>query len=814
MQTLLQQHEENYRSALLGQSGVPAPVYGAITSYTSHVLNQPVLTWRDAFAKKPAELIRHCQQLSDVMLLNPHPLYGSHNPNKPYQSEVAAGKLRRDDYDPMLLLFGQGPVLPLKDNHFFEEAKKTLIAQIIGQPIEFSASNISQAFAKQSILDDADRGAAMLTQALFGQMASEGDGAARALINPKIKVPKAPDDWLAYATGVEQVEGIMTKLLKHLTFQPSFRRMVRATLGHKFDLNAQAVHLDVRKGTELVAEPVHPNQVRWLSGGRPIETLHDPSVFACQVNDYMTLSELFNRYGTTYFTKPGTGLKGVFSFFESLENTRKYGLPYYDPHASYFTEQGYSALWTPDGSAVPMQYNWMNNLFYPAYYMGNRLQRQMLVQRNYFTMLREKRFLVHKVENGQRSRPTKREIEAWRVNRANISHSIDFSPLADKDKGAGGLVMTYGKPELWTFLRVGHADFFDIGPYEHQPDWATDTSERDRINWPIALRVSYDKSMVKLGEEDAVKVNILHQKINQFVAGMGYEEALIVDDVHGHDPITYLYNIKQSGVVRIDSSEYERNNPAALKHLTTVKVSNDLKQIADLFMMIRTIKQGYEVRVGNGADVQGAGNPYQSATKQQMNLAGQQLLNVDFNMEHNDLMTQVLQTAADILKFLYAKDADMVVRLSEREQQVLRLTTSLSLADFGIYLQSGKSLADKKQLLTEMVKIMAASASAEEYEALMTIQVEDNPTEGLAKLRQINQQQQQRKADEAAAGQKTAEIQLQQQREKQQFDLALQEKKNEGDKAVAEINERKELKLKEMELDYKREHENESTNKS
>lgn len=720
----------------------------------------PILVWRDEYATNPQAFINLCRYISDYMYLGPHPLYGPHNPNRPEMYGIVDGKINSRDYEPMMRLFGDVSAIGVKDNHFFHTGEETLSSQVLSQPFDFSARNINTAFALEKILDDSKKGAQIGIQQLLASMQAAGDAGLQQLQNPKVKLPKTPDDWLNYATGQEQIEGIMYKLLQHNNNRCDFQTIAKQALEHKFRVNAQFAMIDPQNG-DVNIKSLHPDAVRWMAG-KPVETLEDPSVFAVQVSDYMTPTELVNTYGVGRLNT-GTGVKGAFRYVDGMLD--KYKNVGYDPMGTYWSERGISAdtgNYCMDDSAreyTTQQVNWMQTRFYPRWGVRSKLMAQILVQKNYFLMQFEKRFFVEKVEKGVRSPATDKELKNWQSNRANVEYDIDFTPVGDTQIPKRSNVKTYSRPRIMSFTRAGHDGFFDIGHYQYGPDFDSDKQERDKIGWPIKGQISYKKSMATLGHEDAIRVNALMQKIDLFMGGIGHETALVISKTQGKDPVSYLYNGKMTGVIEVDPTKYQSGNQAEFQHLKTIQLGSEIESMVKLQAAADAIVTGYLRRIGAGPDVQGNGNPYQSGKQQQLNLAGQQLLNITFNWEHWKFMSQLLQGAADVDKVFFAKDEQVALLLGKGEIQVLKLTTELRTADFAIYLKPGADLAKKKQALDQLVQMLMQSGGAEEAEGLMAIILSDNPDVGFAQYRQILGQIMERQASSQQSAAQAAQIQ-------------------------------------------------------
>lgn len=772
------------------------------------VLDQPLFYWDDAFLTNRKLLIEFLRQISDSMALSVHPLMGSHNANNVDIYDAVRGKLNKRDYDPLLRLFGEESAVGVKDNHFFHGGEKTLTAQILRQPFDFRAQNISTEFARQSILDDSKKGAEIGVQGMIQQLLAEGEGGVAPLRNPKVKLPRTGGEYLDMLTGQEQVEAIITKLLRHTDRRHDFQDIGRKASYHKFRINAEFAFVDVENG-EVIPRILHPMQVRWLAG-KAVETLTDPAVLAVQVSDYMTPTELKNRLGTKLNT--GTGIEGVRAYVNMLldsQGGRSYDLPGYDRHGGYWNEMGQStgALMGSDArygitagrSYTAEQRSWMNALFYPTR-QGNRMLTNLRVERNFFTMQREKRFSVERISrSGQRTPATDRELKNWLTDgqRGVLDYEIDYSPVANDTPLTGrDNIKTYTRPEMWAFTRIGHDAFVDIGPYRYQPSFDEDTTDRARTNWPVVAQISYEKSMATLGRNDAVRADVLMQKIDMFMAGLGYEDALVIDDAQQKDPISYRYNAKMSGLIRIDSTKYQMGNPAALKNLSVVKLSNETQQIQELFAMVAQRSSEYRTRIGAGDDVSGMASPYQSGKQQQMNIAGQKLLNVEYNFEHTKFMNALLQCCADVCKFHYAKDEQITV-LGEREREVLMLTSKLSLADYAIYLQSGQVMADKKQALDQLTSQLMQSGGAEDAEALMQIILSDNPAQGYAEYRKIRAGIVERQQAQAEQQNELAKAQMADNQEERKLKITLEQMKIDSAERIQK-----------MKMDEQREREN------
>ncbi|RYC70691.1 PspA/IM30 family protein [Spirosoma sordidisoli] len=790
-------HQNAYNAYVSRHDQLPWQYQASSEARQKQLFDQPILVWNDEFNTNPLLLVEFLRRVSDYMLLNPHPLYGNHNPNHARLYDVVAGKLNRSDYEPLMKLFGEEPALGVKDNHFFHGAEKTILSQILAQPFQFGVRNINTDFAQKSILDDAKKGAKLAMQSMLQTMYAQGEGHVAPVIDPNIQLPKTTDEWLSFATGQEQVQGIVYDLLQDIDARCSFQDIGRKSLKHKFRVNGQFAFTEVKNG-RVCARALTPAEVRWMAG-KPVEQLSDPAVFGIQVNEYMTPTELINTFGTGQLAT-GTGVKGALRYVEKLfeRNAPRIG---YDPYGTYWSSRGISADTTnycldENRDYTSTEVNWMRNLFYPMRGTGKLLV-NMLVQHNFFTMLREKRFMVERVDrDGTRSPATDRELKSWQTARSGgIGYDIDFTPIGTKLPSRAN-VKVYARPQLWSFKRIGHDSFIDIGPYKYQPDFDEDTQERDKIYWPVVGRISYEKSMARLGEDDAARGNVLMQRVDMFLADMGYDKALIIDDTQGKNAVAYRYNAKMTGVVKIDSTKYQPGNMAGLQHLKTIELSNASEQLKVAWQMFRDWQTSYEIRVGAGPDVQGQTSPYSSGKQQQLNIANQKQLNIDFNWEHSQFMNELLQTCADVSKFHYAVDNQALMVISKNEQKILQLTRELRSADFAIRLESGQLLSDTKQALDQLVTLLMQSGGSDDAEALMQIILSPNPSVGYANYR---------KAREAVA--ERASAQAQQEGQLAQMQLADKQAQRDHEKELLRMEIEKDILVAQMRVADNREKE-------
>ncbi|SOD80899.1 hypothetical protein [Spirosoma fluviale] len=725
----------------------------------------PVILWDDKYYKQPKKLIDLFRRVSDFQLFNPHLLWAFDNPNQEYLFDIVDGKLRMDDYYLADNLFGDVGPVPTKDNNFFHGAKSALMGQVLSHAFQFAVKNLNTKFAQEAIAEQSRAGAKVLTQGLIEAAGDRGMNLDFAR-NKKIPLPKNANDLLQYMNLQEQVESTMHKLLMHTDYQHSFQDVGAAAFGHKFAVNAQFGFLDVVNG-ELIPKAYHPDQVRYMATKR-VETFEDPNVLAASVMDYMQPTELMNHFGVGLQT--GTGIQGIINYIDSVTKVgRNIG---YNLDGNYWNDQGVGGWGL--GSELDnlkiqgytqKQINWMNRCFYPVIRSAGGLLMNILVQRNFVKVIHQDRFKVEKAE-GESWRPaTDRELKYWQETNFDRSVHLRFVPVDEEKKEnlSRANVKVYNRVKLWQFDRIGHDTFINVGPYQYQPD--PNGENKGYVGMPIKAQISYDKSMAKLGENDAIRVNVLYKAIDEYLINMGISEAIIVDDAQEGEPLEYLYNVKKSGIVRYDSTLMQPNNQAQQQHLRTIKLSNHTEELRVAFELVRLITTGYESRMGLSPQVQGVSERYEGLKETQLNIANQALLLTKCLREHTLFINQLLQGSADILKQLHARDGQMNVVLTDGERHLLYLTRKLALADFDIKLESGQIIENRLKLIQGILSSMAASGGAKEGGALLEASLTNSPAEAMAIYRRLNEQiekaQKESQEMQQAIAQQNAQIQLQ-----------------------------------------------------
>jgi len=740
-------------------------------------VEMPVVLWDDKFIKQPKKFLDLCRRVSDFMMLNPHQLYQYDNPNQRYLMDVVRGKLRMEDYFVADNLFGEAGAMPTKDNHFFHSARAALMGQILANPFQFSVKQLNTTFARKQIEEQSKAGAKVLTQALVQAASGQGMNLDFAR-NPKVPVPKDANQLLNYMSGQEQVESICYKLLQHTDHQYSFQDVGQKAFSDKFDVNAQFGFIDVVNG-EVIPKHYHPDQVRWMATKR-VETFEDPNVLAACVMDYMTPTELVNHFG--FRLQMGTGIRGIINYFNSViqRGRDKVG---YDLNGGYWSEEGYAG-WGLGSQLNNLeiqgftnkQINWMNRVFYPGISTRNGLLMSVLVQRNYLKVVKEKRFKVERIEGGVSRPATDRELKAWQESNFDRKIDLQFIPVEEREDISRKNVKSIKRTKLFEFTRIGHDGFLDVGEYKWTADPNGETT--GYTGMPIVAQISYEKSMAKLGEHDAIRANVLYRAIDEYLVNMGLSEAVIIDDAQEGEPISYLYNFKKSGIARMDSTLMQPNNNAQLKHLQTIKLSNHTEELQVAFGMIRQIKTEYETRIGLSPTVQGVNDKYAGLSETRLNIANQQLLQTQTIVEHTRFQNQMLQRAADVLKLVYAREDAKNVVLSSGERRLLYLTRKMALADFDVRLESGMVIENRLKLIQQVVQSMAASGGASEGEALLSVMTTQDPAEAQAIYQQLREKMDAREKEQQevanAQAQQMAQIEL----DKQKTQLKIEEMRN------------------------------------
>ncbi|MGG7664044.1 hypothetical protein [Dyadobacter sp. BHUBP1] len=747
------------------------------------ILEAPVIIWDAKYEDKPAEFLTFIQQTSDYMLLNGAGLFDDENPNHQDLFNVAKGKIDPKDYIAAEYAYGYKGNTPIRDNHFFYPAKSHTLGEIVKQPFRFSCKNISNEYTTRK-LEENKAVAKKLIRTLFAQMMMQEDGTNVSFLeDADLNLNGTKDEVLDRLFGQEQLELLMYKIIQGISYEHNILGLARKCFDNKFDVNAEFAFIDVVNG-QVIPSHVHPSQVRWIAS-KPVETFEDPAVTACSLVNYLTFTELINKYGDKLDT--GTGPAGLLDAIDKLKEGAHFS---YDPTRPYFSEYYLSSTWTSQperdglgGGSVFGRADYMKGMFYPYRKAPYGLGHSLLEHRMFFKVFVPKRYLVE--INGKFT--NEKEFKRWQQADYDRSLIADFKELSKEEKAPkGGYVVSKYKQELWEATRLGHGTLINVGRYEYA---SLKKGKEAYVGMPIVAQISREKSMVLVGENIARWTNILFNRVEDLLNQAGLSTAIMIDEsvLGAAQAKGMLYNAKKAGLVMFNSSRMVGGNSFTAQHLGILKMGNHIEEINNMMAMIGLLSEIYNRMVGVSEQVQGISQPYDGVRQQQQNIANQSQLKVEKFYEHNLFMNQVLQRTADVAKYVYAREGYMTVTLSTGERQILKLMKELRFGDYDIFLESGAMLKDKKLIIDNAVISVLSSGGIEMLEPLIDILYTESPAEAKAIFRQAK--------EVIIKGQQAAS---QAQMQHAQAEAQIQAQKAASPAEVARINAQKEFALQEM----------------
>lgn len=725
----------------------------------------PALIWTKEFENSPTKFLRVIQELSDALLLGGPTLYHN-NINQGKLVDAVEGKLNDRDYYNYEYAFGNNSNMPLRDNSFFYAAKETLTSQVTSQPFEFNVKNISDEYS-QKLIDQMAKKTARLTGNLLAEYAAANGMDLSFIKDNKVNMAGTKDEIIDRLKEGEKLEYILHKLILDIHYKYDLEQLAEQSFSSKFDVNAQFAHIEV-VGDEIIPKSVRPDQVLWIAG-KKVETMEDKSVMAACVVDYLTFTEIMQKYA--FHMDTGTGAAGLQDAWRKLQKNRGLLGPY-NPNRPYFTEYMHGTATTSserfDGAATLPLWNGVDYManFYPFQTTAQGLAYTILEQQMYFKMLVNKRYVVE--FNGKPG--TEKQYEKWRTTNYDGSLVANFTEVDAEEKPPKG-AFTVDKPkvELWQATRIGHGDCLNVKRYE----WTTTKKNRDGyVGMPIVAQISYDRSFAYLGYPAAIWTNVISKHIDEIMSQLGLSTAVLMDMDTGIDPLSFLYNAKKTGAALYNSSKLTGTQQSNLQHLSTIKLGHHVEELNNMFAMMGMIKIAYENVVGASPQVQGIQQPYSGARETQMNVTNQSQLAQKKFGEHGRFMNQVLQRIADIAKQAYAREGIKTVRLSNGEREILRLNAEINSIDPDVKLFFGFDLQKKKDRIIGAVENVMASGGIDMFEALLDLMDIDSPNEAKAIFRKHKDQLIQLREQQSQAMMQQAQAQAQLEAQKLQVPIA------------------------------------------
>lgn len=725
--SLADQDYENQQELFYWNNSRP----GQIHRRRPKLVEQPAIIWSKEYESQQGvgKLLRIIQELSDYMLLNKSGLYTGDNPNQPYLVDAVKGFLNPEDYKAAVYTYGEKTNTPIRDTHFYYPSKSLLTNQISAQPLEFHCKNISSEYTAKQIRDAARKASKIATNVLTEYTGASGVDLSFAE-DESVNMAGSTDDILSQLRGTEKLEYIIYKLVQDIIYRHDLREIERDCFMDKYDINAEFALIEIING-DVRPRHLRPDQVLWVAG-KPIRTLEDDSVIAASTVDYLTVTEILNKYTFKLKEGRGTGAQGI---MDVIQHLRQGQMSAYDPTRHYFTEYYYANGLTSDpfypgpqslNATARIEYN---QAFYPYFRTGHGLSYTMLEQKIFFKMIVPKRYIVE--INGKPA--TEKTYKEWQKNDFQRKLNATFEEVdTDEKLPKGAFTREHAKVELWEATRLGHNTLVDVGRYKYT------TSKKGRsgyVGMPIVAQISYDKSFALLGHHFAILTTITYQRIEELVVEAGLGTAILFDTSVGENPRSFLFAARKSGIAFFNSEKMRGGPTTKYQHLDTISLGKNMEEVERMLQFIGMLKMLFENMIGASPQAQGVPQAYAGLKETQLNIANQSQLAQGKFYEHGLFMNQLLQRIADIAKKEYAKDEYINVRVSEAAYETLKLMKELDQADVDILLRSGPDLKSKKDLINNAIDQLMAAGGIEMLEALIEMYITDNPNEALAILR-------------------------------------------------------------------------------
>lgn len=769
------------------------------------VINSPDIRWKPEYEKNPKDFLIKLQRLSDYMLFNDASMFGKHNPNSHSLLNIANRSGQdHDEYKTAQYLYGEKDPIPYNDFNFFYSAKSRCVGEVATRPFQFNVKTINTEFTKKMRKKANDLTAEMLMN-LVAEYATREQGIDLSfLIDPNFTSNIELNEALQRLNPLQRVEYIVDKLIKDTHYKYNLKELARKCYSDKFDVNAEFAFIDVDDTydvPEVIPRYLSPDQVRFITTrpDRKIETLDDPSVIAASVIDYININQIVAKYGRQYLTT-GTGIKALTEAVNSITNGKDWGQ--YDPNHPYFVEYYNSRGFRSDDCHPLMEetgkyygeydtmtkVDYMKNIFYPGSMVGSDFTFSTMEQKMFFKVLKEKRY-IGEIDGKPAN---KAQIDKWRNNNDNnFAKRIicTFKELGDDEKTPQGYHPVVNlKEELWSAVRLGHGALLDIGPYKwHQPK----EGQRNRINIPIASRISYDKSFAALGDDFRHTVSVAWNRVKSITYFIGRSSAVVLDNSLGMNMASALYNAKVMGLFVVDSNKAKGggDNILSNKILSQVPLGNEIQDALNILSYINMLLDMYQSMIGISKAVQGAASPYESSQNLNANLTNQSIMRAGSEFEHDMFLKEVYQKSADLRKNIVSKyikpGEEYNVLLTDGEVETLKIIEELPLAEVNIHIYNGFEARRKAEKLEALAQ-QAVSAGGVNFSAVAEIIYTDNSMEHMAIIKRAEEALNKRTEEEqkiriaeieqrAKTDQMKAQIPVQVQEMKSQTDLQLQE---------------------------------------
>ncbi len=744
----------------------------------------PVLIWDKKYEKNPAAFLELVRRVSDWLLFSGNSVFDREFPNRPDLSEIVRGAIKPIDYHETDYVFGRKSFMPIKDNHFYEGPKNFVLGRNTSIPFKFHTKSVDNEFARELRKQAAQKTAEAIMNVSFDSLAAQGYESAQGLNYKGIDTNQPLNKVLANLNPLEQIEYLVQAILLDLDHRHNFKEISHKCLDNRFDIRSCFAAVGIEYG-ELVPKHLPPAQVRWIAN-KPIETFEDPAVLAVGYHSFLNMEEALVKYGADLFKSHGVvGLKAA---IKKIAEGHDFN---YDPMGRFY-DSGYSTIeeLNPEVDENGMTrvkrvdwdgHDWAGS-FYPLVRSGGVYRAGILEHTFYFKMVKTKRYIL--------------KINGKVVNKKTFldklkgdwesKYEVDVEEI-DLDQKVRPGVETVELPisKMYQGKRLGHSVLMNVKEYEY----ANPTNGR-KMGWPLIADISREKSLARVGESYIRRINIIYQRIDEILATMGHSRVVMLDETQESNPVSFLYNMKKTGIARYNSSKSQGGNIMAQRHLQILDLGENAAEVERLMSVAGLFYTLYLNTVGASEQAQGVYQRYAGLQQTQLNIENQNTLLQRQFVELSNFMGELLQRTADVAMKFYADDEERTFVIGKEEQVVLKSVRDMSLMQMNIKLENGLDLAQKKSKIEQAASQVLSSAGVEFLEPFLDIMLQDNVEEGRALLREgiavlkkleLTNQERQLKAQEAqnAIMAQRNELEMSKEKEKTARAIKVQELKNE-----------------------------------
>lgn len=731
---------------------------------------EPLFLWRPEY-ESPEKLeevvLRICAMLDSACYF--YNRWGKRNNVLNY--DIYNGVVNPESYRSTTHIFADSFPAELQPFDFFSSPVNVLVGELTASPLKFSVEVINREAAERDI----ERKAKMAAQALVrsGQeQASEKVGHDLSFMKDRsVYIPSTPEEMANFMNEKSENEKVVYDMMQYVMYRHDIEHELAKSFKDRAIINSEFGEVSVRDGNPIFKR-LHPSNVSWLGGGDDIETLDDCDA-VCSYK-YLSFSELITKHG------------------HKMKHSGKFDV--LKKQVSTIMREGGDfgrvlGEWQNDGTVI------LNTPTLPHHYRYNSSTGVAIAEQTvYIKFVKTKRFkmtvdgspLPDDVFNAMK------RGEMWRI--ANLE-DIQYEPLDEKYQAkAADTIKVIPYVELWTATRLGTDYLMEIrkSPFQNRKE-----ENRVNVSFPIKGRINQEPSMLTKGLPIYnMFMRIMYQLQRQVnLSGL---KTVFVDSAQmpkDWDMNTFLYSAKAVGLGVFNSQQAmgTQNPNLQNKHLTTVDwgLNDDITRLLQLSVLMSDM---YAQVSGVAMARQGYIKPGEGVGQSQQAQVQSSLITQPMFYEHSLFTREVLQEIADMGRYLWAKDESKAVIIGKYGKKVLRLSRDLKLDEYGIFVTDSYRDRKDKEFLMAMGE-RAMSTSGINFRDLIKMYYSDNPSEvesifddGLSRLE---------KMEEQARTQQNQVAQQQVEVDAQKIQVPIE---------VAKINAEAMLKAKEMDLDYKAQH--------